>query len=270
MRRDKLVLEAGDYTNPPIPEGWEYVEGEWNNGFVIQDTKGNQFVWVPVGFLDPNGTLDGTNFSEKFGRRNYRGNEFSDGEYNEKLDEKLRKQRASVKKYGGFYISRYNISKNVKTGEAQSVKGEMPWTNINYPDAMKAAKGFGDSVFVTSHLPFGAEYDSTLEWFIKSGARTQKKISSDSTRWGNFWNTQNSPQKVVKTGRRKKWSTNNICDFAGNVWEWTQEKNRSSSRVLRGGSFCDYGYGYPAAYRYCSNLGFGYCNVGFRAVLYIA
>ena len=61
---------SGNYTDPPIPEGWKHVVGEWNNGFVILDSKGNNFVWVPVGFLDANGTLDGTNFSEKFGRRN--------------------------------------------------------------------------------------------------------------------------------------------------------------------------------------------------------
>ena len=24
---------SGNYTDPPIPEGWEYVEGDWNNGF---------------------------------------------------------------------------------------------------------------------------------------------------------------------------------------------------------------------------------------------
>jgi len=261
---------TGDYTHPPIPEGWEHVEGEWNNGFVIQDSKGNQFVWVPVGFLDPNGTLDGTNFSEKFGRRNYRGNEFSDGEYNEKLDNELRKQWKSVKKYGGFYISRYNISKNKETGEAQSVKGEMPWTNINYPDAMKAAKGFGDGVSVTSHLPYGAEEDTTAEWFIKSGARTQKEIASDSTRWGNFWNTRNSPREVVKTGTREEWFTNNICDFTGNVWEWTQEKNESSYRVVRGGCCISNGCDFPAACRFYYKPNDDYYVIGFRAVLYIA
>lgn len=92
---------SGNYTDPPIPEGWEYVEGDWNNGFTIQDSKGNQFVWVPVDFLDPNGTLDGSSCSEKFGRRNYQDDEFSDDGFNEELEGELRKQWQSVQKYGG-------------------------------------------------------------------------------------------------------------------------------------------------------------------------
>ncbi|MBR3325577.1 MAG: SUMF1/EgtB/PvdO family nonheme iron enzyme [Clostridia bacterium] len=259
-----------NYVNPPIPEGWKHVEGEWNNGFVIQDFKGNQFVWIPVGFLDANGTLDGTNFSEKFGRRNYQDDEFSYGEFIEELDEKLRKQWESVQKYGGFYISRYNISKNKQTGEAQSVKGEMPWTNINWFDAMEAAKTFGDGVFVTSHLPFGEEYDSALEWFIKSGKRTKEEIANDSTQWGNFWNTRNAQKKVVKTGTCEEWSTNKIFDLAGNVDEWTQEKNKRLSRVIRGGCCCFDGYGYPVAYRVRSNPYHYYIFTGFRATLFLA
>jgi len=255
--------------NPPIPEGWEHVEGEWNNGFVIQDSKGNQFVWVPVGFLDPNGTLDGSSCSEKFGRRNYRDDEFSDDEFNEELEEELHKQWESVQKYGGFYISRYNISQS-KTGEAKSVKGAMPWTNINWFDAMEAAKTFGDGVSVKSHLPYGAEYDSVLEWFIKSKARTTDEIASDSTQWGNFWNTKDSPRKVVKTGRCKEWSTNGIYDLAGNVDEWTQEKNESSYRVIRGGFYNFNGYYYPVAYRYFNYPFNYYFYTGFRATLFLA
>lgn len=259
-----------NYTNPPIPEGWEHVEGEWSNGFVIQDSKGNQFVWVPVGFLDANGTLDGTNFSEKFGRRNYQEDKFSDGEFTERLEEELCKQWKSVQKYGGFYISRYNISKNKQTGYAQSVKGEMPWTNIDWNDSIKAAKTFGDGVSVTSHLPFGAEYDSTLEWFIKSGARTEEEIANDSTQWGNFLNTKNSPRKVVKTGTREEWCTNHICDFAGNVDEWTQEQKENSYRVYRGGCYLVDGYYYPVAYRSYGNPLNDFGSTGFRAVLYLA
>ena len=49
------------YNNPIIPEGFHKLETEtaswniengvpkgWNNGLVIEDNRGNQFVWIPV------------------------------------------------------------------------------------------------------------------------------------------------------------------------------------------------------------------------------
>ena len=258
-----------NYANPPIPEGYKHVCGEWNNGFVIERcSDGSQFVWIPVGSLDSNGTLDGEHFSEKFGRRNYRNNEFSDDEFNEALNDELLEQLESVKKYGGFYISRYNISKS-SAGKPQSVKGVMPWVNINFDDAKKIASTIEDNEAVKSHLTFGAEYDSVLEWFIKTGVRTLAEIAEDSTEWGNHWNTENSPRKVVETGSREEWCANNIYDFAGNVDEWTQERNKSSRRVIRGG-VCDCnGYYFPVACRVCYGPNFYYFSTGFRATLYI-
>lgn len=78
---EKLIIRAQNvdranvyyinYANPPIPERYKHVCGEWNNGFVIERcSDGSQFVWIPVGSLDYNGTLDGKRFWEKFGRRN--------------------------------------------------------------------------------------------------------------------------------------------------------------------------------------------------------
>ena len=258
-----------NYVNPPIPEGYKHVCGEWNNGFVIERcSDGSQFVWIPVGSLDSNGTLDGEHFSEKFGRRNYMNDEFSADEFNEALNDELLEQLESVKKYGGFYISRYNISKSSE-GKPQSVKGVMPWVNIYFDDAKKVASTIEDNEAVKSHLTFGAEYDSVLEWFIKTEVKTLAEIAEDSTEWGNHWNTENSPKKVVETGSREEWCANNIYDFAGNVDEWTQEQNESSYRVIRGG-ICYYdGDHYPVAYRgYHGPSNYWYCT-GFRATLYI-
>jgi hypothetical protein len=253
-----------NYVNPPIPEGYKHVCGEWNNGFVIERcSDGSQFVWIPVGSIDSNGTLDGEHFSEKFGRRNYMNNEF-----NEALNDELLEQLESVKKYGGFYISRYNISKSSE-GKPQSVKGVMPWVNINFDDAKKVASTIEDNEAVKSHLTFGAEYDSVLEWFIKTEVKTLTEIVEDSTEWGNHWNTENSPKKVVETGSREEWCANNIYDFAGNVDEWTQEQNKSSRRVIRGGNYCNFGNGFPVAYRNYRNPSNDYGSTGFRATLYI-
>ena len=258
-----------NYQNPPIPEGYKHILGEWNNGFVIERcSDGSQFVWIPVGSLDSNGTLDGEHFSEKFGRRNYMNDEFSDDEFNEALNSELLEQLESVKKYGGFYISRYNISKSL-AGKPQSVKGVMPWVNINFGDAKKIASTIEDNEAVKSHLTFGAEYDSVLEWFIKTEVKTLAEIAEDSTEWGNHWNIENSPRDLVETGNREKWCANNIYDLAGNVDEWTQEQNGSSGRVIRGGNFYNNGNIFPVASRIHFLPTFNYWFTGFRATLYI-
>lgn len=257
------------YANPPIPEGYKHIEGEWHNGFVIQRiSDGSEFVWVPVEFLDANGTIDGINFNEKFGRRNYRNNDFSENDFHEEVSEELRNQQASVKKYGGFYISRYTISKSIN-GKPQSKKDIKPWVNINFNDAKKVASQFENADEVNSHLTYGCEYDSVLEWFVKSKARTLSEIAEDSTDWGNYWNTENSPRKVVETGLREEWSTNKIYDFAGNVDEWTQEQNGSSCRVIRGGNYDYDGNNYPVAYRDYFYPNDVCSDTGFRVTLFI-
>lgn len=283
-RYEKIVLEAEkgitfetskgtsseNYATPPIPEGYKHICGEWNNGFVIERcSDGSQFVWIPVGSLDSNGTLDGVLFNEKFGRRNYMCDLFSEGNFHETFTDEFALQLESIKKYGGFYISRYNISKNKKTGKPQSVKGENPWTNINFYSSKEVAAMLETSDTITSHLTFGAEYDSVLEWFIKSKAKNHREIAERSTKWGNYWNAENSPEKLVETGIREEWRVNNIYDFAGNVTEWTQEQNDSSNITVRGGEYCDRGRMKPVAFRDCCNPHASFRGTGFRAALYI-
>ena len=140
----------------------------------------------------------------------------------------------------------------------------MPWVNINFDDAKKVASTIEDNEAVKSHLTFGAEYDSVLEWFIKTEVKTLAEIAEVGIHY-----TENSPKKVVETGSREEWRTNNIYDFASNVQEWTQEQYRSSCRVIRGSHCCNNGYIFPIAYR-GSNFPDGhYRNTGFRATLYI-
>ena len=287
-----------NYQNPPIPEGYKHVLGEWNNGYVIErDFDGSQFVWIPVGSLDPDGTLDGEHFTEKFGRRQYEYGVskplFSESEFNEALSDELIKQIESVKKYGGFYISRYNISRNYY-GKPQSVKDVMPWTKINSFDVKKVASSFEDSEKIKSHLTFGAEYDSILEWIIKTGAKTRNEIEQDSTMWGNHPNVKNYPRKILETGRREEWCVNNIYDLAGNVMELTQEKKGRDCEpltkpiyrtiygkrmkiektgpaycVMRGGAYDLSGLVFNVSHRFYTLPYHSSDHVGFRVALYI-
>lgn len=270
MNIDKANVYSKNYANPPIPERYKHIFGEWNNGFVIERcSDGSQFVWIPVGSLDSNGTLDGILFTEKFGRRNYLNNDFSESEFHETLTGELALQLESVKKYGGFYISRYNISISKKTRKPQSVKDAMPLVNINFGNAKKIASIIEDNEAIKSHLTFGAEYDSVLEWLIESNARTHREIVEDSANLGSHWNTKKSSSKVVETGSREEWCTNNICNFIGNVDEWTQEQNGSSYLVIRGGTYFNRGSNFPVPYRRCNFPDSHFNGTGFRATLYI-
>ena len=276
----ELVISTKNSVNPPIPEGYKHVCGEWNNGLVIERySDRSQFVWIPVKSLDNNGTLDGEHFSEKFGRRNFKIDKVSNSDFCEPLNDEFLEQIESVKKYGGFYISRYQISKTSK-GKPQSVKGVLPWRMLYFDEAKEVAATFEDSEDVKSHLPFGAEYDSVLEWFIKTKIKTRDEIEEDSTEWGNYatytraelrqrrWG--HACEKILETGSREEWSANNIYDLSGNGQEWTQEKCRTGIiiddyPVVRGGN-----ERYPyVTNRECESDIYREDNIVFRVALYI-
>lgn len=257
------------YVDPPIPDGYHHVCGEWNNGFVIErNDDGSQFVWIPVGYLNADGTLNGEDHIEKFGRRAYRDDTFSQKDYHEPLDEDLQEQLESVKQHGGFYISRYNISKSPE-GKPQSVKGAMPWVDVEFDEAKALAASLQVGKTVKSHLTYGAEYDSVLAWLIQSGSVSQKAIAENSAGWGNYWDTKGGSRAIVPVGSCEDWAANGIYDLAGNVDEWTQEQYDKSLYVIRGGNYYYDGCYCPVSYR-CGMQGFrSFHNTGFRAVLCI-
>ena len=270
---DKLFIQVIDmtklnYANPPIPEGWEYVSGEWNKGLVIErESDSSQFVWIPVASLPQNGMLHGGMYDSSFGRRNYSMNEHFTDEFQEEFEGKLALQTESIQKYGGFYISRYEVS--MQGNHICSVKGEMPLSCVNFYEAMSLANGFENKKDVKSHLTFGAEYDSVLLWLIHSGAKTPIEVVKNSSGWGNFLNSDGSTKKAKETGSSEKYCTNAIYDLAGNLDEWTQEKYQEHLRVTRSGHFELDGHYYPVCYRNYRNPARGYKYTGFRVVLYI-
>lgn len=266
--KEELYEDYSDnYNKPPIPEGFEYVEGAWNDGYVIRRIEDkSEFVWVPVGSLEANGTFDGKTFDQKFGRRNYKKDVFSDEQYNEKLEGELLKQLQSVRKYGGFYISRYNISKN-DDGKMVSIKDAMPYVNVSYDNALKLAAAMINTDDVSSHLVYGAEYDSVLEWIISSKAKSFNDVVNISNEWGNFFNSKNSTRVLAKTGCNEDWCVYRIYDFAGNVRELTQEKFEKSYCVMRGGGFNNISS--AVANRQKNYHTLYYRDAGFRVILYI-
>lgn len=262
----ELVIRAAnvyseDYQNPPIPNGYKHVCGKWNNGFVIERySDRSQFVWIPVGSLAPNGTLDSKIFSEKFFMTISLNDEFSAGQFNMNSNDVLYRQFESIKKYGGFYISRYHISKRNK-GLPVSIKNSMPWIRIGAIHADEIAASIENSAEVESHLPFIAEYDLIKAWLIKTKVRTPY-IDEEYLDKRHTWD-------VVNTGRKLECCANNIYDIVSNMQEWVKKKD--GGLIYFWANFRKYeneGYS-PVSFNYDH---FEYCHnvaIGFRASLYI-
>ena len=260
------LYESGsrpNYMNPPIPNNYEYVKGKWNDGFVIRRKEdGSEFVWVPVGSLKANGTLDGKNFDQQFGRRNWCGDDFSENGYYEPMTEELKRQLVSVEKYGGFYVARYDISMNKHTGRPQAIKQELPAIFFLRERVMGIADGMkNNSEFVSSHLIYGSEYDCVLQWFIESGEITKRQVRDKYYRGERY---------LHRTGTNEDWKANEICDFSENVLKVTQELWKNDNlAVLRGAHGGQYS---PAGHRWHVNneSSEDYVGFTFRTALYIA
>ena len=269
------LKSQGTYYNPIIPKGfapinegdaiWGSADG-WTNGLVIQDENENQFVWIPA-------TEDTYVKDLKFPKHcTPTGDDLPSG---------ITDETADVKKYGGFYIGRYeagiptgDTAPSNKTGKPVSKQGAKVWTNITYDNAKASAESMISNDYVQTGLLTGKAWDRTCHWiedYIKN--LNANSTLEDSRYYGNYTNSQ-SPANVTGYGSKQvagfsdKWSVKNIYDLAGNVWEWTSEAS-STNRIIRGGSCYDYGGGSPVSCRSDGDPSETLNIVGFRSRLYI-
>ena len=90
---------------------------------------------------------------------------------------------------------------------------------------------------------WGLQWDATCNWLAAS-----KFDITDSSKWGNYKdNTADGHGSKQNTGFSESWKANNIYDFAGNCYEYTQEALSSINRAYRGGNFNGNGSGLPAS-----------------------
>ena len=232
------------YSQPFIPEGFNYVEGKWDSGFIIEDEKGNQFVWVPCGG-------DEELSVPKLQKRYFSNNPLIS--IDQCYDLKYKDFLNSALLNGGFYISRYEIGK--ENNYPVSKQGAIVWTDITQEEAIKLSEQMYNNEIVNSSLINGYAYDTVIQWIKDSNITI---IQNDIEINDNYY-----------AGRK---DYNHIYDLFDNILELTLEKNYDTV-ITRGmynpdvfEKYEDLINRFELRFSILENSKYNY--VGFRTVLY--
>ena len=270
-------LENTTYTDKnrqtaPIPAGFavSQVDGEntVKDGLVIIDSKGNEFVWIPV--TDESQYKRNTTYEKvEVSQAAYTDTDYlpegiettNTSESNEEAE------REAVTSKGGFYISRYEAGKetNGDTNTLVSKKGATIWNNTPQEDCKTLAKTFINNKSVKSALCSGIQWDMTMA-FVNG-----KKDGTNNTFEVTTYSDTRHAASTTTAGQNEADRVCNIYDLEGNYLEYVVEKNTydiGNLFVYRGGIMND-GIAYPASARLYNNGIADIAYVSFRIVLYV-
>ena len=258
-------------------------------GIVIEDSKGNQYVWIPCTTEDSKSQLqfkrtewdvedDGGTKASKDELtltcpENYSDNGLTYAVVNEIVGQ-VKAEKDSVRRNGGYYIGRYEVGD--ENGTAVIKADQTPMANIIWSTAYSKAKGIGGGSGATTYLCSSYAWDTAINFIQNNGFQNYAKAREDS--YNENWkdkNVKDSKGNIIKAANKderlstgKTTSKCNIYDMGGNVSEFTTEVMPSTSEpvVLRGGIYGDIG---PAGQRYDIGTSGAGSGGGFRATLFL-
>ena len=279
MNLENKTYEDKDGQIAIIPAGFavSQVEGEntIKDGLVIIDSKGNEFVWIPVTSEDEyvrNTTYGNKDVSATaYTDTGYLPDEIAPTIPDNVTDEKEiglineKSERDAVVSKGGFYISRYEAGLE-GTDTLVSKKGATVWTNKTQSEFKEIGKSFEvkSPEKVKSAMCSGIQWDIIMH-FING--------KLDGNGIDNFlvttYNTNRHTGSPTNSGFNEADKVCNIYDLESNYFEYSAEKAiyQNYIRIVdRGGSYdnkvC------TASTRNVLN-GEGYSYATFRFVLYV-
>ena len=279
-----------------VPAGFKVVNTDdltVEKGIVVEDSKGNQYVWIPCTTEDSKSQLqfkrtewdvevDGADNSRASKDEltltcpeNYSDNGLTYAVVNE-IVAQVKAEKDSVRRNGGYYIGRYEVGDENGTGTAVIKADQTPMANIIWSTAYSKAKGIGGGTGATTYLCSSYAGDTAINFIQNNGFQNYAKAREDS--YNENWfdkNVKDSTGKIIKAANKaERLSTGkttpkcNIYDMGGNVAEFTTEVMPSTSEpvVLRGGYYHSFR---PAGQRFDRSTSYASSTYGLRATLFL-
>lgn len=268
--KDETLID--DYkNNVKVPAGFKIADDSATSvedGVVIEDNNGNQFVWIPAN-TSTGATINlsnGGNKTLKYQRTDFGKQVFVN--YSNCYETMPTDEEKSINENGGYYIGRYeagdsesvdsNGKKVMRTSsspqnhKAVVKKDQVPYLYITISNAKSLAEGFGTTQgysTVKTKLISSYAWDTAVNFLqIKNSDYGTSSIEGNyydtEFYYADFDQTEKSSYKSKNVGQLiptgKTTSVSNIYDMGGNAYEWTSEmcsNSTSGSYIHRGGGF---------------------------------
>ena len=291
---DNIELHDKNGAKIIVPAGFKVVNTDdliVEKGIIVEDSKGNQYVWIPCTIEDSKSQLqfkrtewdvevDGADNSRASKDEltltcpeNYSDNGLTYAVVNEIVTQ-VKAEKDSVRRNGGYYIGRYEVGD--ENGTAVIKADQTPMANIIWSTAYSKAKGIGGGPGATTYLCSSYAWDTAINFIQNNGFPNYAKAREDS--YNENWfdkNVKDSTGKIIKAANKaERLSTGkttpkcNIYDMGGNVSEFTTEVMPSTSEpeVLHGGACYDT---FSAGQRYDGGMSNAHSYLGIRATLFL-
>ncbi len=239
-----------------IPGGFGVAEDSGTKveeGIVIEDGDGNQFVWIPTGEYNVSTTINSSGkLTNNLSRRTFTTSGateksgdsvipdyyYGEGDSRSVAKNQIGAFKASAESVvnggkGGFYIGRYEL------GTGNVIKaGVVPSTSITRDKAKSNIENmYAGNSNVESELISSYAWDTALNFICQTNVGSGKGYNlamTTSSQYGNI-----GTNKKENTGAYVADNYSNIHDLLGNCYEWTTEyySNSNGPCVIRGGNY---------------------------------